>query len=168
MKTLSDYIGKELIFLQPSLMKRFFELRLEDKVIATVNYPKFLSTTAVSDGEFGKWEFYKKNFFSLNRLIKEETRELPIAEYEGKLIKHEGELKLPSGKILHFNYSLLKNSLFIKDKYQEVLVSGKKGIGIKAKISIAVEKRSELLDKYPWALLLWCLICIDSKNSGHG
>jgi len=46
MKKLSDYIGSELKIYQKSILKRDFELKSGDELIARLYYPKFFSDLA--------------------------------------------------------------------------------------------------------------------------
>ena len=67
MKTISDYYGKTLRFVQPSIWKRAFELKDGERVIGTLTYPKFFSTRAEANIFDMKWEFYEPKWWK--RLI---------------------------------------------------------------------------------------------------
>ena len=53
MRPLSNYIGENLILVQPSFFKREYEFKSSNELLAKMYFPKFLSLTAVVEG-FGE------------------------------------------------------------------------------------------------------------------
>lgn len=164
MKTLSDYFGKALLFIQPSLWKRSFELRDGSEVIGSLTYPKFFSIKAdvkIFDKEL---EFYEPKWWKNLVEIREPGRELPIASFKPALLKNKETLKLPSGESVILSSNLLSTSIEILDHYSSRLVTLKRKMNIKTTYEIQIEKRSEVLDKYPWILLLIIYVEINKSR----
>jgi hypothetical protein len=154
MKTFSEYFGKTLLFVQPSIWKRSFELRDDHQVIGTLTYPKFFSVKAEANIFDTKWEFYEPKWWKNLIEIREAGRELPIASLKPSTFKKKERLELPHGESVFLCSNFFSTNFEIQDRYEHRLVLFKNKFGLKTKIEIQIEKRSEILDKYPWILLL--------------
>lgn len=154
MKTFSDYFGKTLHFVQPSIWKRTFELRDGDQVIGTLTYPKFFSVRAEANIFNTKWEFYEPKWWKNLIEIREAGKQLPIASFKPSVFKRREKLELPRGECLWLCGNLFRTTLEILDKYESRLVLLNKKMTMKTKYEIQFEKRSEILDNHAWVLLL--------------
>ena len=164
MKTFSDYFGKTLLFIQPSLWKRTFELKDGNEIIGTLLYPKFFSVTAHANIFGTKWEFYEPKWWKNLIEIREVGKELAIASYKPPTFKKKGKLELPHGESVFLSSNIFKSTLEILDKYDSPLVLLKRKMNIKTTYEIHIEKRSEILDKHPWVLLLIIYIEINKSR----
>ena len=164
MKTLSDYFGKTLLFIQPSLWKRSFELRDGSQVIGTLNYPKFFNVRAEAKIFDAKCEFIEPKWWKNLIEVHEQGRELPLASYKPALLKSKETLKLPSGESVILSSNLLSTSIEILDHYSSRLVTLKRKMNMKTTYEIQIEKRSDVLDKYPWILLLIIYVEINKSR----
>jgi hypothetical protein len=163
MKTLSDYFGKTLHFIQLSLWKRTFELKDGDQVIGTLTYPKFFSVRAYAKIFDTNWEFYEPHWWRQLVEILEVGKELPVAKYNPPVFKKKGLLELPHGESV-FLCSNFFRTHEIKDKHESRLVLFKTRMSIKMNTEIQIEKRSEILDKHPWVLLLIIYVEINKNR----
>lgn len=163
MKTLSDYFGKTLHFIQPSIWKRAFELRDGSQIIGTLTYPKFFSLRAAANIFDTKWEFYEPHWWKRVIEIREVGKELPIASFKPGVFKKKEKLELPHGESLWFSSNLLGTTLEILDHYNASLVLLKRKMNVKTTYEIQIEKRSEVLDRNPWVLML--LIYVEINKS---
>ena len=164
MKTLSDYYGKTLQLIQPSLWKRAFKLKDGNEVIGTLTYPKFFSVRALANIFDTKWEFYEPHWWKRVNEIREAGKELPIASYKPPAFKKKGKLELPHGESAFLSSNIFKSTIEILDKYDSPLVLLKRKMNIKTTYEIHIEKRSEVLDKHPWVLLLIIYIEINKSR----
>lgn len=154
MKTFSDYFGKRLIFIQPSIWKRSFELKDGDEVIGTLTYPKFFSVKAEANIFETKWEFYEPKWWKNLIEVREAGKSLPIASFKPSVLKKKEKLELPRGEALWLRGNLLRTTLELLDKYESKLILAKRKMNVKTKYEINIEKHSEILDNNPWVLLL--------------
>lgn len=164
MKTLSDYFGKTLYFIQPSIWKRAFELRDGNEIIGTLTYLKFFSVRAVANILNTKWEFYEPHWWKRVNEIRELGKELPIASFKPTMFKKKEKLELPHGESVWFYSNLLGTTLEILDHYNARLVLLKRKMKIKTTYEIQIEKRSEVLDRNPWVLLLIIYVEINKSR----
>jgi len=165
MKTLSDYFGKTLMLIQLSIWKRTFELRDGNEIIGTLTYPKFFSVKADANIFDTKWEFYEPKWWKNLIEVREPGKSLPLASYKPALIKNREKLELPNGESLNLRSNLFSTTLEILDKYDARLISLKRKMNIKITYEIQMEKRSEVLDRNPWILLLIIYVELN-KNRG--
>jgi len=164
MKTFSDYFGKTLNFIQPSIWKRTFELRDGNEIIGTLTYPKIFSVRADANIFDTKWEFYEPKWWKNLVEVREPGKSLPLASFKPALIKNKEKLELPHGESLNLHSNLFSTTLEILDKYDARLVSLKRKMNVKTTYEILIEKRSETLDKNPWALLLIIYVEINKNR----
>lgn len=164
MKTLSDYFGKTLMLIQPSIWKRVFELRDGNEIIGTLTYPKFFSVQADANIFDTKWEFYEPKWWKNLVEVREPGKSVPIASFKPALIKNKEKLELPHGESLNLHSNLFSTTLEILDKYDARLISMKRKMNIKTTYEIQIEKRSEALERNPWALLLIIYVEINKSR----
>jgi len=153
MKTFSDYFGKTLNFIQPSIWNRSFELRNDNQLVGTLEYPKYFSVKADANIFGEKWEFYEPKWWKQLIEIRESGKELPIASYKTPAFNRQGKLELPQGQSVFLYSNFWGTSFELRDKYESRLILFKSKTGFKTKINVSIEKRSEVLDMHPWLLL---------------
>lgn len=164
MKTLSEHFGKTLQFIQPSIWKRSFELRDANEVIGTLVYPKFFSVKAEVNILDTKLEFYEPKWWKNLVEARDANRTEPLISFKPALIKNQSELELPHGESLILKSNLFSTALEILDHHNVRLVLLKSKMSMRTKFDIQIEKRSEVLDKYPWVILLVIYIDINKRR----
>lgn len=166
-KVLSAYLGYTLTLVQPKFLKRYFELKCDNEIIATAINPKwYLSDLEISWNK-NKWLIYRPSIWRRAVEIKEVDKTLPITSFAGKLFSSTGTLELPVGQQLNLVFKIFKSGYEIRTMNDEPLVLIKDKISFKDKTEFYIQKRSELLDKYPWVIFLaWFLSQQRKQNSG--
>ena len=166
MKTISDYIGQTLKFVESAIIKQNCELKAGEEVIAKIRSPKFLSSLMAVDGSLGKWEFYRPSFWKSAIAIRETGNELPIATFDRKIFSTKGTVHLPKGERLYIIFYAFKKYFEIQNSYGEriVLFTPKFSWGGE-KTDIVIEKKSAVLDKYPWIIMLVWYLAAQRKRS---
>ena len=164
MKTFSDYFGKTLHLIQPSIWKRVFQLKDGNQVIGTLIYPKFFSVRAEADIFATKWEFYEPKWWKNLIEVREPGKSQPFASYKPAILKNKEKLELPRGECVNLNSNLLSTTLEILDHYNSRLVLLKRKMNVKTTYEIQIEKRSEVLDRNPWVLLLIIYVEINKSR----
>jgi uncharacterized protein YxjI len=164
MKTLSDYYGKTLRLVQPSIWKRAFELRDGDEIIGMLTYPKFFSVSAQANIFDTKCEFYEPKWWKNLIEIREPGKELPIASFKPAILKSKEKFELPRGESVVLSSNLFSTTLEILDHYNSRLVVLKRKMNVKTTYEIHIEKRSEVLDRNPWVLLMIIYVEINKSR----
>jgi len=165
MKTISDYIEKNLQIIQPSFFKRVYELRSNDELLATMYYPKMFGRDAIVEGVLtGKWEFYFPKFFSRNVSVRQAGYEIPVAEFINKVFSNKEFIELPNGQRVILKSFAFKAKKEIQTEAEETLVELKFLFSMKFKVEVIINKKSELIDQYPWLILLAIYIELQAKR----
>jgi hypothetical protein len=154
MKKLSDYIGSELKIFQKSIWKRDYELRSGEELIARLYYTKFFSD--LTELIIGKeiFEFYRPGFFSRDVDIRKKGYQNPIASFKNNFLGSKGVIELPRGIKLNFKFGFFKKQAEIYLGESDLFVSILNRFSFKEKSQVVIEKRSEIIDDYPWIIML--------------
>jgi len=165
MKKLSDYPGIELKLHQNSILKREFELKSGDDLIAKLYYPKFLSDLAELTIWEETYEFYRPKFFSRDVNIRKKGYQNPFARFKNNFWGSRGVLKLPRGITLNMKFGFFRKQAEIYLGENELLVSILNRFSIKERSEIVIEKRSEIIDEHPWIVMLGFYLALLMKRS---
>jgi hypothetical protein len=174
MKLISDYIGKNFRIVQPSIFKRIFELNVDNELLLNMHYPKTFSSLAEVEGFDGKWKIKKAGFWKSTLQVFQKDNDLPFATYRGSFWGREGVIELPKGEKLNCKFNLWKSLFQIYTSSGILLLSIKTNISVKirllkgTKAEVTIEKKSDLLDKHPWiVMLVWYKILESTRNAAH-
>jgi len=154
MKSLSDYIGHELLIFQKSICKREFELRSADEVIAKLFYPKFFSHLAEVALQGETYEFYSPKFFSRDVDVRKKGYQNPIAQYKNNFLGSKGVLELPRGIRVNMKFGVFKKQAEIYLGENDLVVTILSRFSFKERSEVIIEKRSDVLDEYLWIIML--------------
>ena len=165
MKNLSDYHGQTLIFMQPSVWKNYYELKCNDEILAVVNSVKLFGLKLDIELFDNKWTLYRPSIWRSEVAIRETNKTYPIAKYRKEKFKLHGFVELPKGQKLKIAFKLFKNIFEMRSSSDELLVSFKGKVKFKETIEISLEKRSDVIDKYPWVIILACYLSVERKRA---
>jgi hypothetical protein len=169
MKKLSDYIGSELKILQNSILKRDFELKSSDDLIARLYYPKILSDLAELTVSEETYEFYRPNFFSRDVDIRKKGYQNPFAHFKNNFWGSKGALELPRGIKLKMKFGFFRKQAEIYLGENDLLVTILSRFSFKERSEVIIEKRSDVIDEHPWVIMLgFYLAQLMKRNSAAG
>lgn len=169
MKKLSNYIGSEFKIFQKSIWKREFELRSGDELIAQMIYPRFFSHMAELTIQNESYEFYRPKLFTRNVDVRKKDYQNPFAHFKSNFFRSKGELELPKGTKLSMKFGLFRKQAEIYLGENDLLISILSKFSFKERSKVVIEKRSEVIDEYPWVIMLcFYLTQLRKRNSGTG
>jgi hypothetical protein len=154
MKYLSSFYGKQLEFTQPSVWKTYYELKCDEQTLGTVKKIKKFSFQLEINIFNNKWIFYRPSFWRSEIAIRQSGYTLPYAKYKGGKFKQHGMIELPKGGRVKIVFKAFKKDYEIQDSSGQVLVKLADKVKFRTTVEISVMKRSELIDKYPWIIIL--------------
>jgi hypothetical protein len=163
-KLLSDYIGQTLILVQPKFFSRDYLLKEDEKMVASIHHPKWYGSNFIIEWGERKLEVYRPSIWKSIIEIKECGRQLPFASYTRTGWKSEGAFNLPMGQKLKLVFRPFKGAYEIQNIGGECLVLIKDKFSFKDKTEFYVQKPSELINKYPWAILVAWHISSERKH----
>lgn len=169
MRKMSDYLGEELKIFQNSIWRREFELRSGDELIARLFYPKFFSDLAELNIWEESYEFYRPKFFKRDVDIRKKGYQNPIAHFKNNFWGSKGILELPRGLRINMKFGFFKKQVEIFLGDNDLLVAILNKFSIKERSEIVIEKRSGIIDEYPWIIMLgFYLAQLMKRNSAVG
>lgn len=163
---LSDFIGEELVLIQPSLFKREYEFKRADKLLAKMYFPKFFSTTAIVEGFGEKYEIIRPSLWKMETAIKKFSYDLTFASVSTNFFRTKGSIDLQNGKKLNLKFGAFKKSCQILDEMNELLILFHNKMSFKEKNIVTIEKQSDLIDKNPWIVMIVWYLILQSRNHG--
>jgi hypothetical protein len=167
MKSLSDFAGETLSIRQPSVWKSYYELNHGEEVLATIRSKGFFGRNVIFKMENNEWEIYQPSFWKSEIAIRQSGYELPYATYRRDGLKPRGIIKMYKGEQLRLEYKLFASGYNIRTMPGEILVTFKDRVSFREKTVLQIEKKSELLDKYPWVIALAWHIMLQRKRAAH-
>lgn len=169
MKNISELVGKTLTIYQPSVWKNIFELKDDDKILGTIRSPKFFRQDITFKMDNLEWVIYFPKFWKSEIAIREAGFQMPYATYKKDPFKLSGTVYLPRGARLKFIYKIFKGGYRIQDESENILVSFKDKISFKSKTEVTIVKESELINKFPWVIvLIWYISYKRRQHAAHG
>lgn len=154
MKQLREYLNNELLIIQPSIWKSFYELKYKDELLGTMQLSGFFDHKAIIKFEKESYEIYKEKFWKKDILIRKEGFEIPTAKYVDKLFSQTGIVNLDGGHSVRIKFYPFKSKYEIITDKEEILVSFKSKISFKHQTVVVIEKTSEIIIKNPWLIFL--------------
>lgn len=164
MKPISEYAGEKLLFTQPSAFKRIHELRINDTLLATMQQKGFFGMRWDVSIQNKNWEIYKPSIWRTIMEIREAGYEMPFASFTKERFKARGVVSLSKGEIIKIEPHLFKGFCEIKNAQDECLARIKPKTSLKDKAEVTIEKRSGLLDQYPWIIMMAYIITIEQRH----
>lgn len=166
---LSNFIGQELILIQPSFSKREYELRREDELLAKMYFPKLFNTSAIVEVSEEKFEIIKTSFWKKEIAIKKFGYDLTFASATTNFFLTKGLIDLQNGKIVNLKFGKFKKCCQVLDESNKLLILFRNKISFKEKKIVMIENKSELIDKNPWiVMMVWYLILQSRRNGAAG
>ncbi len=165
MKKFSDYYGQTLIFTQPSVWKRTYIIKCNEEVIANINSVKLFGLKLEVEMFGDKWTIYRPSIWRSEVDIRETNKTYPIAKYRKEKFKLHGFVELPKGQKLKIVFKFIRSIFEIYSSSDELLIKCTGKVKFKETIEIAFEKKSELIDKYPWVIILACYLSLERKRA---
>jgi hypothetical protein len=164
MKMISEYIGERLLFNQPSVFKRFHELRAKEELIGSLRQVGFFGMRWEVSIQNKNWEIYKPSCWRSALDIRETGYEMPIANFVRDRFRSKGAVSLPKGEKLKIEPHFFKGFCEIKNVQEECIARIKPKTSLKDKAEVMIEKKSELFDQYPWIIILAYIITIEQRH----
>jgi len=167
MKKLSELAGETLFIHQPSVWKSYYELKYGEELLGAIQGKGIFGTTMIFKMGNDEWEIYRTGFWKSEIGIKQAGYELPYATYKRDGFKSRGTVKCYKGEQMIIESKILKGGFSVKTLSGEYLVRLKDKLSLREKTEIQIEQKSELLDKYPWVIVLAWYLSLQRKRAAH-
>jgi len=167
MKNLSELASETLVIHQPSVWKSYYELKHDDELLGTINSKGFFGINKTFRMGKDEWEIYRPSFWKSEVAIRQAGYELPYATYQKEKFKFRGTVKCYKGEQMVIDYKIMRGGYSVQTLSGDFLAVFKEKVSIKDKTEIKIEQKSELLDKYPWVIILAWYLSLQRKHAAH-
>jgi len=151
-----------LIWVQPSLLSRYWELRDADDLVATLEWKSAYQASAIGITESGRWSFKLEGFFRSWVTVRRLDREEPPSVFRA-LPSFNGKLELPDDRRLSWdsNFWLTKWIWSATDGLELMRMS--RNLSLRTEGSVEWDARMARIPELPVLTLLgWYLIILVS------
>lgn len=153
------------MFYQPSIMKREYELRASEEILARMVFPKLFSTSVIVEGFDGKWEIKQPSIWHNEFGVYKYGYQMPFAKYVSNFWKTKGSIELPKGGRLNCKSGKIRKPLEVFSSSGELILLYENKLSIKGRTTVKIEKRLELLDHYPWIVMMgWYVVLLNKRG----
>lgn len=169
-KNLSQLAGHKFNIVQPSIWKNHFEIKYNEQILGTIDKRGFLGMRVYMKIFDKAWEIYLQKFWTSEIAIKEGGKENPFAFYKRKIFSGEGIVHLPKGKRLKIKLGAFRSNSGIYNMMGKCIVELKDKVSFKsvtATTEINIVESSEILDEYPWVIILAWYLTQMRRRSRH-
>lgn len=164
MKPLSNYIGEDLLLIQPSFFKREYEFRSSDELLAKMYFPSFFRLSAVVEGFGEKYEIIRPSFWKSGISIKKFGYDMPFASLSTNLFRTKGFIDLQNGQKLNLKFGSFKKSCQVFSEMDDLLLIFYNKFSIKEKNVLTIQKTSALIDDNPWVVMMIWYVILERRN----
>lgn len=167
MRRLSELAGETLYIHQPSVWKSYYELKHGEEILGTIQPNNFFGKSIIFKAGTDEWEIYRPSFWKSEVAIRQAGYELPYATYKRDGFKLRGTVRLYKGEQMIIEYKLLRGGYNVQTLSGEFLAIFKDKVSIKDNTEVRIEQKSELLDKYPWVIILAWYLSLQRRRAYH-
>jgi hypothetical protein len=154
MKAISDYIGQELEITNKNIFKSFYELKANGVAILSIRNTDFWGHRHEIAGFEKVWELSKPSVWKNTLEVREKDSSTVIATFESSAFGKTNTITLPRGEKLLVVTHLWKSMYELQNELGTRLVLFENKKWFSSTIKVTIEKKLEVLDKYPFILLL--------------
>jgi len=157
--------GKTLEWIQESVFKKRYLLQSEGETVATLVYPRFLSSEARAESSGGCWVFRQAGLWRSKVEILQCDHDLPFAMFVQKSFRRRGTLQLPLGRMLSFGLNIWGTKATITTDKGELLLTFKMRGIVRARASVEVQEHVRDYPESAWIVCLaWYLILAQRRR----
>ncbi|MCM3870019.1 MAG: hypothetical protein ND895_04910 [Pyrinomonadaceae bacterium] len=155
---ITEMIGRELRWVQPSAWKMQYELRADEEIIATLRFRSSFGTFATAESADGCWTFKRIGFWQTKATIRVCGSDTEIASFKNNTWSGGGTLELSDGRQFTATTKLWRINLEFKSETGETLVSFKSGGFVHLSATVEIQPNAAEMSELPWIVMLgWYL-----------
>jgi hypothetical protein len=162
---MSDFIGRELTWVQPHLLKSQYELRAGDVPLATLTRRSIFGSFATGESNEGCWTFKRIGFFQTRVTIRNRGRDSDIAVFKNATWSAVGTLEFPDRRRVLATTNFWQTNLEFKTEQNMLLFTFKIRGFIRSGATLIIEVPAAEMPELPWMVMLgWYLIIMMQED----
>ncbi len=167
MAKMSELVGRELKWEQPSGMKQLYELYAGDLAVCTLHLDSSFNSRATGFNAEGSWSFDRKGFWQRQSIIRETGGTGDLALYNANTWRQGGTLELSNGRryVVKFNFWMTQFSLTTEDEQPLISITKIGGVFHYSGL-VEIHNLAKNLPELPWLVpFAWYLVMLQFRDS---
>jgi hypothetical protein len=166
MKSIAEFTGCELRWVQPHVLKREYELKIGDDVAATLNFTSSFSSFAIGESREGSWSFKRVGIWQRTVTVRELASDTELAVFKRNIWKGGGTVELPSGLKYLTTPNFWQSQYDIWTEDRRPLIHYRIGGIWRPSAATLIEPGAANLPELPWMTLLgWYLVLLMRQDA---
>jgi hypothetical protein len=154
MKSITALVDHTLTWSQPKAMRSVHELRFGPDLVATLQFPKMLSSAAVAESGDGRWALERTGVLNTRVIVRKPESDLPLATYTPRAFKTGGKVQLASGKALLLRRSIWESRTELVTEGGEPLVEMQSRGFFRHFVDVKINRRALQYEELPCLVML--------------
>jgi hypothetical protein len=154
MKSITALVDHTLTWSQPKAMRQIHELRFGPELVATLQFPKMLSSAAVAESSDGRWTLERVGFLNFRIIARKPDSDLPLASYTPKAFKAGGTVELARGGAVVLRQSFWEAKTELTTEAGEPLVEMRSRGFFKHFVDVKMNRRALQYEELPCLVML--------------
>jgi hypothetical protein len=167
MKNLSEYTSETLKIIRPRIGGKYYELRSENELLCTMQFPGFFRRTAVVNYNDQQWTIQKEKWWNRTLIVSEHFNEIICAKVYLKYFRRS-IVELPKGEKYIIKFGLFRNPIVITTELESPVAIIKRKFGFVNQCDVNIERSAKNLDEYPWLIMLAWYIDLRRRHNRAG
>ena len=163
MRRIAELAGRELRWTQPSALRKEYELRAGDELVAVLRFPSSFSSQAKAESAEGCWTFERVGFWRNKTVIRACGKQIPLAVFKNSRWGSGGTLELSDGRSYPASTNFWHTELEIRNEADELLLSLRSGGVARLSATVAIHIGAARLPEVPWLVMLGCYLLVMMK-----
>jgi hypothetical protein len=168
-RKIAELAGRDLKWLQPSALKREFELRSGSELVATLVFRSAWGTFATAKSGEGSWTFKRVGFWQNKASIRRPGSETDLALFKDNTWSTGGTLAFPGGRKFRATTNIWDTELAFKTESEDLLMRFKYGGVFRKSADVEITELGQASPELPLFVLFgWYLVIMLDSDSSSG
>lgn len=169
MTNLRSMVGRELQWVRPSLLKRWYELRSGDTLVGELGFERSMGWTASGKTGEGGWTFDRSGFLRSKITVRDSTSSNEVGIVPEKRVRRRQQISLPDGSSFAMTSDFFRSRFTLETSTGEPLAIAQRRGFFRTVWHVEVRYRAKGVPELPWLILLvWYYILIIRSRSHRG
>ncbi len=169
MRTITALVDHQLTWTPQRGLRPAYELRFGDELVATLRFPKMLSSRAILETGEGSWALERMGFFNSRIVVRLADSETDVAVFKANVWTGGGTLELSEGRTLEVRTSMWERTSQLKmDSGEQIVEMIGRGF-FRFSAEVRMTRKATQCPELPWmvAMLFYLMIMKRRDSASH-
>lgn len=155
MRKIAGLAGRELKWVQPSVLKMEYELRADNELVATLRFRSSFGSFATGESLDGCWTFKRVGFWQTRATVRPCGADTDIGIFKNNTWSGGGTLELPDGRTFPGTTNFWQTKFgFNNTESGETLIEYKTGGLLQLSATVEIQPNAVSMPELPWMVML--------------